>query len=238
MICLAQTILNAQTSPIITRKMNKKGYSLNVRECNLAPLSYDLGVKYFNGDGVAQDYKKALQYLNEAAECNYSKTFFLKGLIYEHGLGVKRNIVKAARLYKIASELGDGQASFKLGLLLFSGSGVPKNKQKALELIKTAAGYGFPKAQYYLAKIYFSNKQRMNEGLDLMREAAANNFLFAQNDLAYFLVTQKNNPKEAFFWAQKALRHEPNNPYCNGTMGLVYYKQKNMIKLLFNSKNL
>ena len=49
------------------------------------------GIAYMNGDGVDQDYEKALQLFMEAYEAGSMKAARYAGMMYEQGLGVEQD---------------------------------------------------------------------------------------------------------------------------------------------------
>ena len=57
------------------------------------------GIAYMNGDGVDQDYEKALQLFMEAFEAGSMKAARYVGMVYEQGLGVEQDYEKAAEYY-------------------------------------------------------------------------------------------------------------------------------------------
>ena len=62
------------------------------------------GIAYMNGDGVDQDYEKALQLFMEAYEAGSMKAARYVGMVYEQGLGVEQDLNKAKQLYQEAAE--------------------------------------------------------------------------------------------------------------------------------------
>lgn len=61
---------------------------------------YGLGNLYYNGDGVSQNYKKALNYFNKSYKLNDPKAAFSLGEMYENGYGVKMDKAKAYSYFK------------------------------------------------------------------------------------------------------------------------------------------
>jgi TPR repeat protein len=57
---------------------------------------FDLGEKYFHGDGVPQDYREALKWLRPAAEQGHFMSQLYLGTMYGRGdLGVLRDLVQS-----------------------------------------------------------------------------------------------------------------------------------------------
>ena len=56
---------------------------------------HNLGVMYYEGTGVSQDYKQAAHWFTKAAEQGPTAAQYNLGLMYERGLGVPKNYKKA-----------------------------------------------------------------------------------------------------------------------------------------------
>jgi TPR repeat protein len=69
-----------------------------------AQAQYDLALRYFNGDRVAQDYMEAFKMCTEATRNKHTDAEFLLGCMYEHGRGTSKDEVKAAVYYKRAAD--------------------------------------------------------------------------------------------------------------------------------------
>ena len=72
------------------------------------------GLAYLRGDGVAQDFEKALQIFLEAERAGDTSVLFPIGQMYEHGQGTKKNLVKAVEYYQSAKRAGSAEAEEKL----------------------------------------------------------------------------------------------------------------------------
>ena len=92
-----------------------------------------LGKRYFNGDGVEQDKKKAVELYKRAAELGNVRAMCNLGECYERGEGVPKNMSEAFRLYRQAADLGNAFAMSNLGVCYDRGiEGVlPQDKKKS-----------------------------------------------------------------------------------------------------------
>ena len=71
-----------------------------------AVAQYEIGDKFYNGDGVPQSYERALHwYRKSAAQGNYWGCFNV-GKCYEHGHGVCCDRLEACRWYQKACLIG------------------------------------------------------------------------------------------------------------------------------------
>ena len=77
-----------------------------------------MGVCYYNGQGVAQDYKKAVEWFSKAAEQGYASAQFNLGVCYEFGKGVPKDDKKAVEWFSKAAEQGYASAQKKLDKFL------------------------------------------------------------------------------------------------------------------------
>ena len=93
----------------------------------------DLGRMYEQGNGVEQDFEKALEYYRLSAEAENPdfKGMRYAGLMYRDGAGVAQNVAEAAVCFQLAAEAGDVSAAYFLGLLYEEGNGVDKNVDEA-----------------------------------------------------------------------------------------------------------
>ena len=66
-----------------------------------------LGVMYANGQGVKQDYAKAVELYQKAAEQGDASAQYNLGIMYKNGLGVKQNYTKAKEYFGLACDNKD-----------------------------------------------------------------------------------------------------------------------------------
>ena len=107
-----------------------------------AEAQNNLGLMYDLGQGVEQDYKKAIEWYEKAAEQGYAKAQYNLGIIYHKGQGVEKDYVQAVMWYEKAAEQGDADAQYKLGLAYDTGFGVDYDESKAREWYEKAAEQG------------------------------------------------------------------------------------------------
>lgn len=104
-----------------------------------------LGLCYYNGDGVWQNYEEAFLCFKKASNQGNAEAQYFLGLFYEKGIGVAKNEAKAVEWYQKAAEQGDAIAH--LGEMYEKGQGVNQNYNKALELYNQAFENGFENAK-------------------------------------------------------------------------------------------
>lgn len=98
---------------------------------NNPKAKYALGTWYLHGKFVKKNYKKAVEYLSEAADENIKDALYDLAVCYEKGAGTKKDIFKAFQLYLKASLLGEKQSLYEVGRCYYYGLGVEKNVEIA-----------------------------------------------------------------------------------------------------------
>ena len=96
-----------------------------------AKAQYNLGVCYYNGNGVEKDYQEAVKWWRKAAEQGDAKAQYNLGVCYSNGDGVEKDYQEAVKWYRKAAEQGIAVAQFNLGLCYDYGNGIPRNKIEA-----------------------------------------------------------------------------------------------------------
>ena len=113
-----------------------------------------LGLLYYNGQGVPQDYAKAASWFRLAARQGYSLAQYNLGLLYANGQGVPQDYAKAAHWYRLAANQGNTKAQTNLGFLYEKGQGVPQDYAKAAHWDRLATKQGYAPAQFDLGVLY------------------------------------------------------------------------------------
>ena len=108
---------------------------------------YELGVMYQNGEGVPQNYSKAVKWFRMAAEQGDSNAQYSLGLKYSVGHGVPQNYPEAAKLHRKSAEQGYSAAQLSLARMYDRGNGVRQNELLAYMWSNLAANRGLEKAE-------------------------------------------------------------------------------------------
>ncbi len=71
-----------------------------------APAQYNLGVMYDKGQGVRQNFKKAVNWYQKAAEQGHPEALYELGVMYAEGQGIEQDFIEAYKLLSIAAKAG------------------------------------------------------------------------------------------------------------------------------------
>ncbi len=190
-----------------------------------------LGVLYYNGKGVKQDYKQAVDWYHKAVKQGNAEAQYNLGLAYYEGKGVKQDCEKAVDWWEKAAEHGIAPAQYQLGNAYSKGEGVKQYYEKAVYWWEKAAEHEFAPAQYNLGVAYDKGggvKQDYKKAVDWWHKAAEHGFADAQYNLgvAYYYEGKgvKQDYKKAVDWLQKAAKQKHVNAQTN--LGLAYCEGK------------
>ncbi|KAF9150613.1 hypothetical protein BG015_007545 [Linnemannia schmuckeri] len=121
---------------------------------------YSVGILYYLGKGVQQDYAKAEDWFRKAAaHGGQPVVLYMLGKLYEEGHGAKENPDEAQSWYLLAAEQNYAPAQVALGSLLESGQGgrvpeIDRNYSGAMEWYLKAADQGDAQAHYEIGRMF------------------------------------------------------------------------------------
>jgi len=101
-----------------------------------------LGLLYYEGKGVPQNYLQAKQWFEEAAKQGHAGAQTNLGTVYLHGEGAVPNDRMALFWFSQAAEQGDALACAKLGLMYVQGRGVLQDFVQAYMWYNLSAAHG------------------------------------------------------------------------------------------------
>lgn len=117
-----------------------------------------LGFAFSQGDGIPQDYEKAVGWYHEAAEQGHPRAQSMLGWMYHEGEMVPRDSEKAVRWLREAAEQGHPVAQSNLGAMYSTGTGVPRDYEQAVRWFHKAAEQGIAVAQANLGFMYVAGR--------------------------------------------------------------------------------
>lgn len=171
---------------------------------------YRLGLRYYKGEDVKQDFTKAAMCFYEAAEKGHAEAQNALGECYYGGEGVEKSNVEAAKWFRKAAEQGLPKAQTYLGQCYYDGDGIKEDKEEAVKWFRKAAEHGYAEAQASLAGCYIegSGVQKNAElAAKWLRKAAEQGHAKAQVSLGLLYTMGegvKQDYTEAAKWYRKA----------------------------------
>ncbi|KAF8920073.1 hypothetical protein BGZ58_004459, partial [Dissophora ornata] len=127
---------------------------LNATNQGDADAQFKLGFMYDKGNGVPQDYPKAIEWYLKSANQGHANAQFNLGFMYSNGNGVPQDYPKAIEWYLKSANQGHAKAQLNLGFLYENGKGVPQDYSKAIEWYLKSANQGHANAQFNLGFMY------------------------------------------------------------------------------------
>ncbi|MGX2975159.1 tetratricopeptide repeat protein, partial [Ursidibacter arcticus] len=130
------TLLATATSSLVYANTPEQQFQQGVEaaEQGIPEAQYNLGLMYYNGQGVKQDYQQAEKLFQQAAEQGIAQAQYNLGVMYNNGRGVKQDYQQAVKWYQQAAEQGIAEAQYNLGLMYYNGQGVKQDYQQAEKL--------------------------------------------------------------------------------------------------------
>ena len=122
-----------------------------------------LGIMYYYGLGVEQNYKKAFEWIEKALKQDnpYSSNgicfpivHYLLGDMYYFGQGIKQNYTKAFEYFEKAANQGYREAQYSLGYMYENGEGIEQDYESAFNWYKESVRQGNVDAQKKLLDMY------------------------------------------------------------------------------------
>jgi len=102
---------------------------------------FNIGLRYYGGEGVAKDYLIAADWFKKAADQGDGMAQYNLAGMYFIGQGVSRNHTIAAEWFGKAADNGVIRAQFSLGAMYANGDGMAQDYVKAYRLLHMVA-YG------------------------------------------------------------------------------------------------
>ena len=172
---------------------------------------FRLGKCYYEGHGVTQDFKKAVDCFMSAAQQGNTNAQLELGHCYHHGIGIQEDARKAFEWYVKAALQGNNLAQCHLGFCYQKGYGTVKNYGKAAEWYAKAAMQDNTKALNNLAFLYEQGRgvnKDYNKAFNLYSKAAERGFIPALANVGYCyekgLGTSQSYRKAESFYRQAA----------------------------------
>lgn len=137
-----------------------------------------LGLMYYYGDGVKQNYNTAAQYFEQAVDNGYEDALGNLAYCYYKGYGVKQNHQEALRLYQQAAKHDKSDVSIliMIGYIYYLGqaTGSPAY-EKALYYFKKALKLEpYNETAQYMQGLCYINENDTDRGMEYIESASEN----------------------------------------------------------------
>ena len=198
----------------------------NANEQGHARAQYNLGLRYFTGEGIARDDREAIRWFRLAAEQGYAEAQHILGAAYSEGRGVPQDDREAVRWYRLAAEQANADAQYNLGVSYATGRGVPQDDREAVRWYRLAAEQGHDHAQVAFGKMYATGRGVPQDDVGAVRWfrlAAEQGHAKAQHILGAAYATGRGvsqDNREAARWYRLAA--EQGYPKALETLGAGY----------------
>jgi len=113
-----------------------------------------MGVYYFNGDGVTRSYDEAMRWYRLAAGQGWGNAMVNLGAMYGNGTGMAQDDQEAVAWYRRAADVGLARGQRMLGYMYQTGRGVTENTAEAVRLYGLAAAQDYADAHNDLGVMY------------------------------------------------------------------------------------
>lgn len=185
-----------------------------------------LGEMYLNGDDVAKDDLKALEWFRKAANLGHADALKNLGNMYRDGRAVSQDHEKAVEYFKLAADKGSIKAQNNLGSMYVNGTGVPKSKEQAINWYHKAAEKGSASGQLNLALILDVEEATTDDqekAAYWLKKSAEQGQINAQYTLGVRYLQGRGvgkNELKAFEWIAKAA--DQGDAYSQYELGGLY----------------
>jgi hypothetical protein len=170
------------------RKYYRKATKYNFRglpvTTNEQIRTYNLSLKYLNGENVPQDLEKSFALNAEVARHGYRQAVLAMGWYYLGGVGVGQDFEKAKSWYRKSARHGEPMAMFSLGRIALE----ERSFTESFKWFSRAADTGHARSLYWLGKHYwFGNGVNRNkqEAMRLFHLAAGKKVKAARRVVKY-----------------------------------------------------
>ena len=137
------------------------------------PALTTLGIIYLSDEYGPTKPDEAFKLLSKAALMAYPNAQLELASCFEKGVGTNIDLEQCIKWTTRAAEQLDPQAMHSLGLYYFHGKGVKKNLSISEKWLKQSFLAGYQEAKCDLGILCLENSERQAEGMNLLKESAA-----------------------------------------------------------------
>lgn len=175
---------------------------LRKAEAGVDTGQFNLGLMYFKGEGVDQNFAEAIKWMKLAANQGLPDAQHILSAAYADGLGVPKNSKTAYSWAIKAATQGHDDAQFQLGTMYLNGIGIERSLTKAQTWYKKAADQDNLDAIFNLANI-FRDQKNEKQAINFYKKAAVLGDSDAQKQLAIQYAISQNplrNDVKSMMW--------------------------------------
>ena len=130
---------------------------------------FDLGLMYYKGQGVGQDFSEAMKWFKMAAEHGIPEAQFNLGIMYSDEKATWHSYTEAMKWFQKAARQDFTRAQYNIGVMYIRGEGVSPDFIKAYAWLSLAYARGEQKAKSVLLTL--NNKMTPSELEKAAKEA-------------------------------------------------------------------
>lgn len=116
---------------------------------------HQLGMCYYNGEGVPQNDEEAVKWILKSADQGYSEAIWIMGWFHQYGHALEKDPEKAMQWYSKAADLGDVWGLYKAALFNFGSEGYKVDEKAGMAMLEKAAQSGMPEAIWLCGILYY-----------------------------------------------------------------------------------
>ncbi len=188
----------------------------------------ELGRRYVLGEGVEQDYAKAIELLTPAAAAGNLLAKHSLGYMYTEGVGVPIDSAKGIALIAEAAEAGFARSQEALAAAYASGDdGLKLDREKSLYWLEKAMAQGETDTLTEMVNVYTVGNQTIPADIELanslLLKAANMGMAEFQMELGYRYLIGKGMPvdtEQALMWTKRAA--EQGDAGAMGNLAYMY----------------
>ncbi len=121
-------------------KKHEEAYEFFIQDEHNPRCAFALATLYYNGQGIARDFKKSTYYYSIAADAGIVPAQVSAGFAYANAMGVPQDFEKAVHYLKQASQSGEASAKITLAEIYAMGK-ADGTREEAAKLIREVLSY-------------------------------------------------------------------------------------------------
>jgi TPR repeat protein len=154
-VCVVFILLSLISASVLAESAEKGEFNETQRLALEGDSSaqFDLGLMYYKGQGVGQDYAQALKWFKMAAEHGIPEAQFNLGIMYSNEEASWHSFAEAIKWFQKAAKQNYTKAQYNIGVMYILGEGVQPNNIKAYAWLSLAYDNGEQRAKNVLLKL-------------------------------------------------------------------------------------